>query len=83
MQNLKTETKDKMEDNLKEVFVSYHFTNLENPIQNGFGNFVGKFHPEIYSGNMGKFVQHLEKSIIAALQDQLGIKCQVKVMFFR
>ena len=67
----------------RQVFVSYHFTKLESPIVNGFGNAVLMFDTESYADQMEKFVQHLERHLINQLTEQLGFKVQVKVLFFR
>ncbi len=67
---------------VREVFVSYHFTTLD-LTNNGFGNFVGQFNAEVYGDSMAKFIQDIEKSIEMSLENQLAIKCKVKVLFFR
>lgn len=70
------------EQPMKEVFASYHFTSHDLKF-NGFGNFIGKFHMEIYIGQMAKFIQDLEKTIAMSLENQLKMKVTAKVLYFR
>lgn len=72
----------------RQIFASYHFTCTTPDAQtgifhNGFGNYVGQFNTEVYEGNLGKFIQDLEKSITMALEDQLKMKIQLKILYFR
>lgn len=71
-----------VENELRDVFVSYHFTTHDLK-HNGFGNYVGKFNTEIYVGNMAKFIQDLEKSVNLAVEEMLGTKVHVKILYFR
>ena len=68
---------------MKKVFASYHFCRLDQPLIQGFGNFVGQFNMEVYAGRVEDFIIHLEKHIKDLLEDQLKFKMQVKVLFFR
>jgi hypothetical protein len=77
--------KPKREDyelDMKEIFASYHFTTLDQKF-NGFGNYVGKFNISLYLNNMSKLVLDLEKSIAMALESELKLKVQIKLMYFR
>ncbi|KKM63671.1 hypothetical protein LCGC14_1509150 [marine sediment metagenome] len=66
----------------KQVFVSYHFTTMDAKF-NGFGNYIGEFNMEIYKGNLAKFIQDLEKSIAMSLEQNIGKKVAIKVLYFR
>ena len=73
---------DFSDGNKKQVFVSYHFTTLDGKF-NGFGNYVGEFNVEVYKGNLAKFIMDLEKSIGMSLENNLGKKVAIKVLYFR
>lgn len=64
------------------MFCSYHFTTLDGKF-NGFGNYVGEFHMEIYEGQLEKFILDLEKTLKMVLEQQLGKQLAVKVLYFK
>lgn len=72
-----------LNNGMKKVFASYHFCQLDNPLIQGFGNFVGEFNMDAYVGRVEEFIVHLEKHIKTTLEAQLAFKLQVKVLFFR
>lgn len=75
--------KQETEQELRDVFASYHFCRLDQPLVQGFGNFVGKFNMEAYRGEPAKFIVAIEAHLKKLLEEQFGFKIQVKVMFFR
>jgi len=56
------EMQEKLGVELTEVFVSYHVQSKDLTVQ-GFGNMVTKFPVKFYEGNMGKFIEDLQKAI--------------------
>lgn len=78
--------KDYKSEDYRQIFASYHFTNKNNPLQNGFGNVVVMRKVdeiEIYQKDMFRFIKDLEDEIIIALKQQLAMDCQVKLIFFK
>lgn len=69
-------------DGMSKTFVSYHFVN-EDGSKQGFGNYVGMFHMEVYANRMEKFIVDVEKSIAMVLEIKFKDKFTVKVMYFR
>ncbi len=67
---------------MKEVFASFHYTAKDKSV-NGFGNYVGEFNPEQYQNNLRDFILDLEKQITQVFEDQTGIPCTIKIMFWR
>lgn len=66
----------------RKVFASYHFTTMDGKF-NGFGNYVGEFNMEVYEGAIDKFIIDLEKSISMALENQMGLRVAIKVLWFK
>lgn len=73
----------KNETEKSKVFASYHFCQIDQPLIQGFGNFVGQFDTESYRGRIEEFIIHLEKHLKTLLEEQLQKKIQVKVLYFR
>jgi hypothetical protein len=67
---------------MQQIFASYHFQTTDFKFS-GFGNIVSKFYPEVYKGDVAKFIVDLEKSIAMALETLHKNKFEVKVLFFR
>jgi hypothetical protein len=73
---------EKMGVKLTEVFASYHCQTKDLSFQ-GFGNIVTKFPIEMYQGNIGKFIEDLQKAIEMALKGLQKKEFEVKVLFWR
>lgn len=73
---------EKLGIELTEVFVSYHVQTKDFSFQ-GFGNIVGRFPVKLYQGNLGKFVENVQKSIEMTLNKAYKKEFEVKVLFFR
>lgn len=73
---------EKLGIELTEVFVSYHVQTKDNSFQ-GFGNMVAKFPVKHYQGNMGLFVENVQKSIEITLNKAYKKEFEVKILFFR
>ncbi len=67
---------------MKQVFVSFHYTAKDKSV-NGFGNYVGEFNPGDYVNDLRSFILMLEETITKVFEDQTGIKCSIKIMFWR
>jgi len=67
---------------LRDLFVSYHVQTKDFKF-NGFGNVVIKFPIEMYKGNMGKFVEDIQKAIEISLNKLHNNEFEVKVMFWK
>ncbi len=72
----------KRREKMKEVFASYHYTTTDLKF-NGFGNYIGEFDEEAYLNDKAKFILDLQKTIAIQLADQMGMECQIKVLYFR
>lgn len=66
----------------KDIFASYHFQSKDFKYQ-GFGNIVCKFPLENFEGNMGSFIEGLQKTISMALYQINKIDFEVKILFWR
>lgn len=75
---------DKLQEvkQMKEVFVSYHYTAKDKSV-NGFGNYIGQFNPEDYINDLRNFILDLESQIAKVFEEQTGIPCSIKIMFWR
>ena len=67
---------------MKQVFVSYHYTSKDAKF-NGFGNYIGEFRHEDYRDSLAGFILELEETIAHQLEEKTGMPCVVKVLFFR
>jgi len=67
---------------MKQVFVSYHYTANDHSV-NGFGNYIGQFNPENYENDLRSFILDLQQEIGRVFEDQTGIPCSIKIMFWR
>lgn len=74
---------EELEEPMRKVFASYHFCKIENPLIQGFGNFVGQFNIDAYKDRLEEFIIHLEKHLKELLSSQLKFEVQVKVLFFK
>ncbi len=73
---------EKMGVKLTDIFASYHIQTKDLTFQ-GFGNIVVKFPVEMYQGNMGKFIEDLQKATEMALNKLHKKEFEVKVLFYR
>ena len=73
---------EKLGVKLTDIFVSYHCQSKDLKF-NGFGNMVTKFPVEMYQGNMGKFIEDLQKAIEMALNKLHKKEFEVKILFWR
>ena len=73
---------EKLGVKLTDIFVSYHCQSKDLK-SNGFGNMVAKFPVEMYQGNMGKFIEDLQKAIEMALKGLQKKEFEVKILFWR
>lgn len=67
---------------LTDVFASYHFQTKDFKFQ-GFGNIVTKVPVEMYKGNMGKFIENFQKTIVMALKMIHKKEFEVRILFWR
>ncbi len=70
-------------DDLRDVFTSFHFCQIKQPLIQGFGNTVIKMPKEKYFNELPQFIQDLELHIKNWLESQYKESMQVKVLFFR
>jgi hypothetical protein len=73
---------EKLGIELTEVFVSYHVQTKDFKEQ-GFGNMVAKFPVKFFEGNMGAFIENVQKSIELTLNRLYEKEFEVKILFFR